>query len=426
MNGLTAIQSRILLKRDFKGGTEMLEEKLDFIKDHSQNGRIKIMILGLGSVGNYLLDYLLGSCDSGIEIIVAGRNAEKMTQDVNIAKVAAMIRGVCRTNVIVEGNVDLDDITSIETVLKKYDPDFIVNSSRVYAGLKYGSISWKSIRAYGIWTPLSIRYIRNIMIAYKKAGCKGIVINTSYSDATLPWLKSAGLSCPDFGSGNLNHLIPRIKMAVADIMAERDACAASAPDEMDFWNISVTLATAHFHDVVISKEGHTEGIEQLLYVEYNGEKIDIDQTEIFKKCSIAMPVDQKRNMMNASSNYDIIACILRAIRNSSQERFHSPGAFGEIGGYPIVVDGKALRAYIDESCFSIERMREKNRASIALDGVEDISDGNLIYTDDLIYKVKKAFDVELPKTVAFDEIDKTADMIIENIIKPALNKNQSS
>lgn len=389
----------------------MLEEKLEIIRKHSQNGKIKIMIIGLGSVGNYLLDYLLGSCDSNIEIVVVGRNAEKMRQDVNIAKVAAMIRGACRTNVIIEGNVDLDDVISIEIAIKKHNPDFIVNSSRVYAGLKYGSISWKNVRAYGIWTPLSIRYIRNIMLAYEKADCKGIVINTSYSDATLPWLKSAGLSCPDFGSGNLNHLIPRIKMAVAEAIGAED-----------FWNINVILATAHFHDVVISKEGHSEGVEQLLSVEYGGRKIEIHQNEIFKKCSIAMPVDQKRNMMNASSNYDIIACILRAVRNGCKEHFHSPGAFGEIGGYPITVDGEKLCAYIDESNFNIDEMRIKNRESIALDGVENVVDGKLIYTDYLLEKVKTAFGAELPKAVEFCEIDKTADYIIENIIKPALNK----
>ena len=36
------------------------------------------MILGLGSVGNYLLDYLMSSGREDIEIIVAGRDRDKM------------------------------------------------------------------------------------------------------------------------------------------------------------------------------------------------------------------------------------------------------------------------------------------------------------------------------------------------------------
>ena len=38
------------------------------------------------------------------------------------------------------------------------------------------------------------------------------------------------------------------------------------------------------------------------------------------------------------------------------------------------------------------------------------------YTDELITKAKKAFGVELPKNVAFKDIDKTAQFIIDEII----------
>ena len=57
---------------------------------------------------------------------------------------------------------------------------------------------------------------------------------------------------------------------------------------------------------------------------------------------------------------------------------------------------------------------------MSLDGVEEIIDGYLVYTDLLLEKVKKAFGVELPKAVHFDEIDKTAKYIIDEIITPQL------
>ena len=41
----------------------MLEEKLKLIRKHDQEGRIKVMIIGLGSVGNYLLSYLLSKLE---------------------------------------------------------------------------------------------------------------------------------------------------------------------------------------------------------------------------------------------------------------------------------------------------------------------------------------------------------------------------
>ncbi|MFQ9801566.1 MAG: hypothetical protein ACLR23_24635 [Clostridia bacterium] len=134
-------------------------------------------------------------------------------------------------------------------------------------------------------------------------------------------MKSAGKAYPDFGSGNINHLIPRIQFAVAEKYGIQDA-----------WNLDVTFATSHFHDVVISKEGQTEQVDQLIDIRYGGEKLEPDMDAIFSMCKIAMPVDAKRNMMNASSNFEIIEGILSAIRERKAVKLHCPGVFGEIGG----------------------------------------------------------------------------------------------
>ena len=387
-----------------------LNEKLKLLKTELKSRKAKIMIIGLGSVGNYLLDYLMSTKDECIEIIVVGRNHDKMEMDVNIVKVASLIRQQNRTKITVESGVDLNDVQSITSAIKKYSPDIIVNSSRAYSGLKYGSISWSNFRAYGIWTPLSIKYTKNIMEAYSNAESNAVVINTSYSDAVIPWLKSAGKAYPDFGSGNINHLVPRIKFALA-----------KENNITDWWNIDVTYAVAHFHDVVISKEGQTEGVKQLICAEYNGKELNVGDS-IFAACKIAMPVDAKRNMMNASSNFEIIQAILNAVREGKKTKLHTPGFDGNIGGYPVIIDGTNNDpvVYFDETKFTLSEMQKKNRESIYLDGIENVTDEKLFYTDELIQKVKDKFDVTLPKSVAFDEIDKTADFIIKNVIEKAL------
>ena len=392
---------------------KILDERLQVVEKHVKDDDITVMIIGLGSVGTYLLDFLVSKNDPAIKIVVVGRNKDKMQSDVNIVRVAGLIREVNKSEIIVESGVDLNDIGSIENAISKYSPDFIVNSSRAYPGLKYGSISWNNVRAYGIWTPLSIKFTKNIMEACDKADTDAVVINTSYSDAVIPWLKSAGKAYPDFGSGNLNHLIPRMKFAVADILGVDD-----------FWNVDFNFAAAHFHDVVISKEGQTEGVDLPLKVYYKGEEQDIPKDDIFSRCSISMPVDQKRNMMNASSNYRIISAVIDAIRTGKNEKVFSPGVFGNIGGYPVIVgykEGK-ISAWIDESVFSFDEMDKANRESLALDGIEDIKDSKLYYTDDLISKVRDVFGEDLPKEVAYDDIEKTADFLIEKIITPQLNK----
>lgn len=387
---------------------KLLSDKLNILRKELKNRKARIMIIGLGSVGNYLLDYLMSAGDEGIEICVVGRNEEKMRSDVNIVRVASLIRGQNRSRVSVIGDVDLNNVSDIAAAFEAYRPDIIVNSSRAYSGLKYGSISWKNIRAYGIWTPLSIKYTKNIMEAYEQVQSNAIVINTSYSDAVIPWLKSAGKAYPDFGSGNINHLIPRFKFAIAEKMGIDD-----------YWNIDITFAVAHFHDVVISKEGHTENVDMLIDIRYKGREIDLDVNEMIAECGIPMPVDAKRNMMNASSNFEIIEAILAAVRDRQKIKLHCPGVFGEIGGYPVVIDGslETIVATICEDYFDLGAMRKKNRESIYLDGIENVADGVLTYTDELLDKVKKVFGVELVKNVAFDEIDQVAEFIVKEIIE---------
>lgn len=388
-----------------------LQERLAVIRGHLENGHITVMILGLGSVGTYLLDYLAAENDPALRIVVVGRDCAKMERNVNIVRISALIRQKNRSHIDIEDGVDFNDVSAVCRVVGKYRPDFIVNSSRAYAGLKYGSISWEHVRAYGIWTPLAVHFTRNIMQACERADADAVVINTSYSDAVVPWLKNAGQPCPDFGSGNFNHLVPRIRYAVAEILGIED-----------FWNVGVMFAAGHFHDVCISKEGQTEGVKLPLRITYHGEATELPQDAIFSKCKIPMPVDAQRNMMNASSNFDIIMSIVDVLRNGGERLLFIPGAFGNTGGYPVRIGmrGADAAAWIDESVFSFEEMQEANRRSMYLDGVEDFLDGALVYTDELIEKARRAFGVRLPKMVPFEEADEVADFIIEKIIRPQL------
>ncbi|MDR1073698.1 MAG: hypothetical protein LBL45_08495 [Treponema sp.] len=274
-----------------------LGERLKILKNKlNREEPITIMIIGLGSVGLYLLDYLVSASPRlpVLRIVVSGRNKARMESDINIVRIASLIRGQNRTTIQIDSDCDLDNLDAVAQCIARSKPDFIVNSSRVYSGLKYGAISWQNLRAYGIWSPLAIKYIRTIMAACDAVHTNAVVINISYSDAVIPWLKSAGKAHPDFGSGNLNHLVPRIKFAAADMAGISDC-----------WNIETRIATAHFHDVVISKEGHTENADPLLSLSYNGSPLDLDAKELYSRCKIDMPVDAKRNMMNASSNFDI-------------------------------------------------------------------------------------------------------------------------
>lgn len=386
-----------------------VNDKLIRIKEKITGRNLRIAIIGLGSVGNYLLDYLFSS-NLPLEIFILGRSREKIQSDINIVRVASSIRGFQDIDCTI-CEVDFTDVDQLATIFEKIDVDIIVNSSRAYSHIKYGAISWKTIRAYGIWTPLSIKYVKNIMKALAKTSSNPIVINTSYSDAVNPWLKSAGMIYPDFGSGNLNHLIPRIRFAVAQEF-----------NISDLFSINIHLAISHFHDVVISKEGHVEGIEPLISIDYQGNAIKPDMKKIYAMCAIAMPTDSKRNMMNASSNFEIIKKILDSLKNGVLSTIHSPGALGFLGGYPINIHGEnpIPNVEIDESSFSFEEMKAINARSIYCDGIEKIENGELTYTDELLAKIQESFHVVLPKKVHLDDSDEVASMIISEIIEKSV------
>lgn len=383
---------------------KVLEEKLDRLRQAGR--RPRIAIVGLGSVGNYLLNYLLGS-ERAMDVVLMGRSREKMQADLNIARVAADIRGqVPKGWQIVE--VDLGDVNQLAEALDRSAPDLLVNASRAYAHIKYGSISWNTVRAYGIWAPLSVKYAKNIMKAIALSNHRPIVINTSYSDAVNAWLRTGGLPHPDFGSGNLNHLLPRVRFAAAELAGVTD-----------FEHIDITLATSHFHDVVISKEGQVEGVMPLISLRYQGRALELDMNAVYARCAIPMPVDARRNMMNASSNFEIIDKVLAVALDSADLKLHVPGALGMVGGYPLRLDGRGsgCQVSVDERCWPLQQMCEANDRSIYLDGIAGVADGVLTYTDELLEKTERHFGVRLPKRVPLADSDAVAQLLIEQIIE---------
>ena len=186
--------------------------------------------------------------------------------------------------------------------------------------------------------------------------------------------------------------------------------------------IDMTIAMSHFHDVVISKEGQSEGQNLLIDARYHGEQLAFEQDELLAACSISMPTDQKRNMMNASSNFAIIEALITSLREQKVCKVHSPGVQGNIGGYPFILDGQKMMGCIDESIFSMDDMGHANMDSIYKDGIENVTDGCLVYTDELLTKVRNCFGVELPKRIAFVDVDAVVEKLINEIINPSICK----
>ena len=88
--------------------------------------------------------------------------------------------------------------------------------------------------------------------------------------------------------------------------------------------------------------------------------------------------------------------------------------------YPFIIDatGDDVKGYISTK-YPLELMHETNRKSIYHDGIENVTDGKLVYTDELLEKVRKRFGVELPKEVPIDQAESVAQILINDIILPS-------
>lgn len=63
-------------------------------------------------------------------------------------------------------------------------------------------------------------------------------------------------------------------------------------------------------------------------------------------------------------------------------------------------------------------MREANKHSLYLDGIDRIENGCLYYTKELVNKVKQIFGIELVDKIKYQEIDEIGRRIIKDIILP--------
>ena len=91
-----------------------------------------------------------------------------------------------------------------------------------------------------------------------------------------------------------------------------------------------------------------------------------------------MPSDQTRNMMSASSDFDIIYSIMSAVREKKAIKIHILCVDGRhIGSYLFIIEGTDEE---ENGCmasnYSLEEMEQMNRNSIYCDGIENVEEGD--------------------------------------------------
>ncbi|AVP54235.1 hypothetical protein K144313037_15120 [Clostridium tetani] len=350
----------------------------------------KIMIAGYGSTGAYVLDFLART--KGIEdfeIIVTTRSIEEAQKRINMTLISAQLMGFYPKIHLI--NIDLNNIEATAELLNEVKPDIIAYTGRFIKGIKYGEYSYPNEIGYGAWLPLAIPLIYKLMEAVRISNIKTKVINSSFPDGVCPALKSIGLE-PFTGAGNLNHLIPRIKMGLSNKL------------NIEQKYIDVKMIGSHFLNTYVSKEASAKGSKYILECTVKGENIqEISDEEIFKLSNISTVSGPTRNLMISS---DIVK-IIQSIMFNEGFFMHLPGPNGLIGGYPAKIFEDRIELVLPKG-IDIEQAIEINSESLSHDGIEKIENGKVFFTDDVITKMKKVFSLSYPKSINVEECESFA------------------
>lgn len=347
----------------------------------------RILIAGFGSAGGYALEYLSRTpAIEEHEITVATRSVKEAELRVNTIRISAAIMGFYPKISVVES--DLNDIDRTAELIFKLKPDIIAYTARFIKGVKYGQYSYPNQIGYGAWIALAIPLVYKLMQAVKKSRTAAKLINSSFPDGVCPALHSVGLA-PFCGAGNLNHLIPRIKFAIAKLK------------NVDIKRVEVIMIGSHFLNTYVSRESSAKGSPYYMNCLIDGEKLSgATDEEIFKLSNMPTISGPERNMMIASDITKIIRCMLF----NDGDMLHVPGPSGLAGGYPVRICGGRIELALPAD-ITIEKAIEINKQSLAYDGIKNIEGGRIYFTDDIILKMKKVFGLTYPEYIRVEDCE---------------------
>jgi hypothetical protein len=331
-----------------------------------------LMIIGLGSLGGYLLEYL--SREHSISKIIVG--------DINDEY------GIRKTNLAIEGSsmmdyypeiefakIDLFDVPGTAKLIKKYSPDIICNTTTLQSWWVVTTLPhdvYMSIEeaGFGPWVSMHLTLAKKMMEAVKKSGLYPFIINSSFPDAVNPSLSKIGLA-PTVGLGNVDCAVPVIKLAMSKKL------------NIPIKNIKVYACGAHYWNFVTVRFGDVCGSPYYLKIIAEGN----DVTKMFDfKDLLKYPRTGGAEVspVVASSGAKIILSAL----NNSKDIINLPGPNGLPGGYPTRVSSEGVEVILPND-ISLQEAIQINEGSNRCDGIEKIDEqGNIEFTEKS-YRVMK-------------------------------------
>ena len=360
----------------------------------------KVMIIGLGSLGGYILEYL--SREIGISKIITADSNEEW--------------GVRKTNLVINGSsmmdyypeiefvkTDLFNIEDTAALLNKYKPDLICNTTTLQSWWVVTTLPKKIYEEiekahFGPWVSMHLTLAKKLMQAVKEAGIKPLVINASFPDTVNPALGKIGLA-PTVGLGNVDDAVPVIRLAMSKKLG------------IPIRNIQVFACGAHYWNFVTVRFGDVCGSPYYLKILAEGN--DVTKEFSFKDLLLYPRAGGAQvSPVVASSGVKAITSMI----NDTRAIVNLPGPNGLPGGYPTRVSAKGVEIALPDD-ITLEKAIEINEGSNRCDGIEKIDDnGDITFTDETTEVMKRmlGYDCKILKMDEVDEQRKELDRLFKN------------
>jgi len=331
----------------------------------------KVMIIGLGELGGYILEFLARS--AGVtNIIAADYNEDFGTRKTNLVTHGSSMMGFFPK--IEFTKIDLFNIEETAAILEKYQPDIICNCTTLQSWWVITTLPkeiYKEIdkAEIGPWAPMHLTLIHNLMQAVKLSGIKAHVVNASVPDVTNCALGKIGLA-PTTGLGNLHNIAPTIAATISKKLS------------IPLRDISLYLIGAHYFSYAVARFGSAKTSPYFLKVMVNDQDIT-KQLNIDELLSDVIKLSPRlggvrANPVVASSGTKVILDIL----NDTREIVCVPGPQGLPGGYPTRLSAEGAEVVLPAG-ITLEKAIKINEESNRCDGVEEIrSNGDIVITDE--------------------------------------------
>ena len=342
--------------------------------------RQKLMIIGAGSLGGWVLELLvrIPGLSRLVDIVVCDVDEELGIRRVNSALLGAQFFDIYPA--ITFKKMDLFEKDSAAEILAKERPTVIFSNVTLQSWWVLYTLPQETCleldkAKFGPWLPMHLALVYNLMQAIKSAGINCHVLNASFPDAVNCILEKKGFPVTA-GIGNIDNLAPMVRLGVARKL------------DVPVADVDLYLYLPHFVSSTVRRDGSTEGAPYLARAFVCGEDVsgNIDFDGIFKEAKGELR-HPEGNGLHPVVGSSAVRCIM-ALLKDSREKVHSPGPAGLPGGYPVRLSA-SRGAEVLLPGLSLSEAVEVNKQAQVFDGIKEIKeDGTTVFTD-WAYEVMK-------------------------------------